>query len=159
MFSSAGYAVWVFLGPTGAENLLINIYIYIYIYIYIFIYYYFYANISIPESQTAGGSACVTTRMCALLCKGLVISRLWCGYEMGFGGSGCSRGVWWVYLHKAAPLCSRLHKFPFCLFYEVFLKVPPTKSAAGQRLRDAGSNPGLDDRPRGLYQHRQDPTS
>ena len=64
-----------------------------------------------------------------------------------------------VYLHKVAPIRSRLQKRKKCSLYDVFLRVPLTKSAAGQRLRDAGSDPGLPDRTGGLYQHRQDPTS
>jgi len=55
-----------------------------------------------------------------------------------------------VYLHKVAPLCNGMQKNPFLFILKMFLKVPLTKSAAGQRLRDAGSAPGAPDRPRGL---------
>ena len=52
---------------------------------------------------------------------------------------GAPGGLGKVYLHKVAPFCSRLQKFNFSLFNEVFLMVPLTKSEAGRGLRDPGS--------------------
>ena len=79
----------------------------------------------------------------------------------GSNSSGANRDVWDGLSSESGTTLERNAKVPFfLLFYDVFLKVPPlTKSAAGQRLRIPGSNPGLANQPKGLYQHRQDPTS
>ena len=69
---------------------------------------------------------------------------------------GCLGWSLFIKWHQSAAVCK---SSLFCLFYELFLKVPLTKSAARQRLRDPGSKPGSPHQPRSLYQHRQDPTS
>ena len=98
---------------------------------------------------------------------GMPLEGLWEGLWEGSGralgglwdelwGQGCLGWSVFIKWHHSAAVCKSSF---FCSFHEAFLRVPLTKSAAGQRLRIPGSNPGLDDRPGGLYQHCQDPTS
>ena len=60
---------------------------------------------------------------------------LWGGLWGLWGSGGTGR----IYLHKMTHSAAFFAKLHLLTFYAVILGVPPTKPAAGRRLRDGGS--------------------